>query len=835
MRGRDGSAQDFYAPHPEALERLRCIVLNGCQTDEIGRALLEAIPNIAVVCWESVAEDSAARQFAVGFYASVAQQLRARRRLTRQYRERLQWPGVRVLARVLPPATMARIIGPPPPASDKRLADGGGVPDSLMHAEAIDAFNAGCYAFLTAGFRFGDPADYLHEPSHPHFLSPDLKGCAGCTPPVHGSVVLMYMDSHTGEIVEHVGDHQFGVDSLSDEASAAGTSGGSPAPRPALSGLLQKKLFEAFRLSRDAERVRLSEAGHAAAASSEADAMPPSVAATTAESFADDAADDMLPTPHTPTFASPSVGVRGDSDEPDACASRSTADGAPERPSEAAGAPPPPPADRSVLRRGASDGSEGGWEEASLQRASSLRPASRPALGFSTPSAGVAIAEPPSQSPLSALGRTASESYDLSAGGRANSQSSAATHAYAADPPGAAWLPEPSQASQASRASQASVAGEGSAERLRPSLKLDHRPKPPELAVGAAWDGRELSFGSRAKSLSFSNRPRMTLTHGDSSYTVVRRSTAASVGWRDTRFSMASSTWSASSESLCGESSGGCRRAEPKGEQPIAQKLLCEMCEEPGRVRKRIADAYHTGLATCAQIVRSSSPTAVAAAATPIAEGVAQRGAAGGAAGASTYPSTANAEQAHATTSGARQPQQENAAAAVLAALTHYSLTLPHASVPEAIERAKSMSKTLLSRLPSGDSAAQLSTTLHLPAPPEALTTSARASREKTAAPTTSMSTEDAGGGAADGSAPLSAALAPHVQAAGRALSRVMEEGSGALRSKRSSALLVHERSRSSEGEVPTAGQQELAPAPLVHGTGRTKVSLSRVMRRLWK
>ena len=55
------------------------------------------------------------------------------------------------------------------------------------------AFDAGCAAFLDAGFRFGDPLAYLHPPGHPHRAPRGwVAGCEACAPPVQGRVVLLH-------------------------------------------------------------------------------------------------------------------------------------------------------------------------------------------------------------------------------------------------------------------------------------------------------------------------------------------------------------------------------------------------------------------------------------------------------------------------------------------------------------------------------------------------------------------------------------------------------------------------------------------------------------------
>jgi len=57
------------------------------------------------------------------------------------------------------------------------------------------AFDAGRAAFLKAGYREGDPDDYLHLPTHEHCTAASRpagwKKCPGCNPPVHGEPVLV--------------------------------------------------------------------------------------------------------------------------------------------------------------------------------------------------------------------------------------------------------------------------------------------------------------------------------------------------------------------------------------------------------------------------------------------------------------------------------------------------------------------------------------------------------------------------------------------------------------------------------------------------------------------
>jgi len=187
-------------------DRLECVVLNGCETEEIGRSMLEVAaratkdgtPRISVVCWKTLAEDSAARAFGHGFYACVARQLEARRRKLHRNelseRSRFLPTADRgfvhfVTACVLPGCCHRRLRPERAPA---------------RHELAEAAFDAGCQNFWQENFAFGDPRTYLHEPNHEHMRNPDFSGeCEGCTPPVHGQVVLLTCEA--GKITPRLG------------------------------------------------------------------------------------------------------------------------------------------------------------------------------------------------------------------------------------------------------------------------------------------------------------------------------------------------------------------------------------------------------------------------------------------------------------------------------------------------------------------------------------------------------------------------------------------------------------------------------------------------------
>ncbi len=211
LRERRAGVLPSLRPRSCALSRLGCVVLNGCDTIAIGRAVLRTLPSVAVVCWETVAEDSAARAFAVGFYGAIAEGLQ-RRRLEHNRRwtlhaprhllmaaaRRLATAGADALKLLLPSSWACRLRAAT--ATCKMREDAG--PLDLRHT--LDAFDAGCHSFLSAGFKFGDPLAYLHPPGHPHTLRPNFVDCEGCTPPVHGSVVLLYTDEG-GATVERRG------------------------------------------------------------------------------------------------------------------------------------------------------------------------------------------------------------------------------------------------------------------------------------------------------------------------------------------------------------------------------------------------------------------------------------------------------------------------------------------------------------------------------------------------------------------------------------------------------------------------------------------------------
>ncbi|KAL1519826.1 hypothetical protein AB1Y20_023332 [Prymnesium parvum] len=147
-------------PAGAALARLECIVLNGCKTEQIGRHLLGLAAHVTVVCWSTLAEDNAARAFAVGFYEAVQAALEKERQGARR----------------------------------GALRRGGG-----GEKLAVDsAFRAGCLSFVRQGFAFGDPEEYFHPSGHAHNYRPDFANCPMCTPPVHGECLML--QSLEGEV-----------------------------------------------------------------------------------------------------------------------------------------------------------------------------------------------------------------------------------------------------------------------------------------------------------------------------------------------------------------------------------------------------------------------------------------------------------------------------------------------------------------------------------------------------------------------------------------------------------------------------------------------------------
>lgn len=126
------------ANRTNARKKLRCVVLNGCETISLARSIVGRCQNLQVVCWQSITDDSAARAFMIGFYRTVGADL---------------------------------------------------VQDTVVNVEA--AYRAGLATFEEQGFVLGDPSPYLHPPEHEHIAAPRFGECEGCSPPVHGQLALV--------------------------------------------------------------------------------------------------------------------------------------------------------------------------------------------------------------------------------------------------------------------------------------------------------------------------------------------------------------------------------------------------------------------------------------------------------------------------------------------------------------------------------------------------------------------------------------------------------------------------------------------------------------------
>ena len=187
---------------------MACVFLNACQSQRLGHAIASALASefdaerpLHIICWKTVAEDAAAREFAQGFYDELGASLQGNR---------------------------------------------GAVPRRLPIAQA---FKAASDRFKRAGFCFGDPSKYLHKGNHPHILRPDLENCPGCSPPVHGEVLLIIArPDGRGGCIEYDGDHAdtacLNANYGHGHAAAANSSllgGGGGAWRPRESSLVRGK------------------------------------------------------------------------------------------------------------------------------------------------------------------------------------------------------------------------------------------------------------------------------------------------------------------------------------------------------------------------------------------------------------------------------------------------------------------------------------------------------------------------------------------------------------------------------------------------------------------
>lgn len=166
MTGAAGGAGSFVRMLQKAVlkmgtyseRELQYVFLNACTSLELARLILTStdLSHLTVICWSTLTADAAARTFAQGFCDALGKELQ----------------GL-----------------------------GGSLPEELP---VVKAFVAGCRAFETAGYNWGDPADYLHPPDHPHksTLPADYHSCEGCCPPVQGIALLLRFDLSRGEVVE---------------------------------------------------------------------------------------------------------------------------------------------------------------------------------------------------------------------------------------------------------------------------------------------------------------------------------------------------------------------------------------------------------------------------------------------------------------------------------------------------------------------------------------------------------------------------------------------------------------------------------------------------------
>lgn len=55
--------------------RLQCVFLNACHTRALGEAIVEELPHLRVLCWDSITRDDAARAFSRGFFEYIGKYL----------------------------------------------------------------------------------------------------------------------------------------------------------------------------------------------------------------------------------------------------------------------------------------------------------------------------------------------------------------------------------------------------------------------------------------------------------------------------------------------------------------------------------------------------------------------------------------------------------------------------------------------------------------------------------------------------------------------------------------------------------------------------------------
>ena len=153
---------------------------------------------MAVVCWSTVTEDVAARTWAVGFFAAYS------RLALQDAKPNPTTPSSNPDPEPNPNPNPDPNPDPNPNPNPNPNQDGKPVRGGEARVLVRHAFDAGCAAFLGAGFRFGDPLAYLHPPGHPHRAPRGwVAGCEACAPPVQGRVVLLHgAEDGGGSVVE---------------------------------------------------------------------------------------------------------------------------------------------------------------------------------------------------------------------------------------------------------------------------------------------------------------------------------------------------------------------------------------------------------------------------------------------------------------------------------------------------------------------------------------------------------------------------------------------------------------------------------------------------------
>ena len=263
----------------KSFRRLECVVLCGCSTEPIGRQLLQAAPHLEVICWATLVEDSAARAFSLGVYRSISAAIAAGQSFAASITRGESQCGGSANGKAgsrdshqdvgsggdgMQPGVVASDEGAE--GSGAGAGDGDGTKRWMRHTCArvlrccrlwkpagLDtpdkprsqlevAFWAGCDTFAEAGFRCGNPQDYLHRNQHPHLLKPEFSTCTGCSPPVQGLPILLRIVD--GEVVRvapepYVPPTAPTDDSLAETSTAARSVTSTASSKGLLQGLAQ--------------------------------------------------------------------------------------------------------------------------------------------------------------------------------------------------------------------------------------------------------------------------------------------------------------------------------------------------------------------------------------------------------------------------------------------------------------------------------------------------------------------------------------------------------------------------------------------------------------------